>query len=248
MVPNPVINPKVRLFCFPFAGGSATSYLPWAKEFLDEIELVIIQPPGRGSRLTEKPYECMSDIINELIQYAEFITSAPYIFFGHSLGSRMAFELVCQFKQNGHALPEYYIGSGSEPPHLEKTRCRIDQLSDHEFLQELKRLNGTPSSVLENKELMAVFMPVLRADFKIAFEYTAKKIKMPFPMFILNGTDDTNINDKRLTLWQELSESEIEIKYFKGDHFFINTNREEVIVAIHLVANEVLERQVALIQ
>lgn len=88
IIPKPVKNPRLRLFCFPYAGGSAATYLPWVRYFGDGIELVAVQPPGQASRMLEAPHENMEAYIREVIAHARFITSTPYIFIGHSLGSR----------------------------------------------------------------------------------------------------------------------------------------------------------------
>ena len=54
-VPNP--NAKLRLFCFPYAGGGASIYRGWPDELPHEIEVCAVQLPGRETRMHEQPFE-----------------------------------------------------------------------------------------------------------------------------------------------------------------------------------------------
>jgi surfactin synthase thioesterase subunit len=46
----------MRLICLPYAGGSAATYISWARSLPAEVELIALQPPGRGSRMAEMPH------------------------------------------------------------------------------------------------------------------------------------------------------------------------------------------------
>lgn len=240
IIPNPISNPKIRLFCFPFAGGSVSTYMPWVKHFGDGVELVLVQPPGRGSRITEQPHDNMSSLIDELMDNASYITRVPFILFGHSLGSRVAFELSCQLKFSGMLLPEYFIASGSRAPHLPNEMSSIYDLPHDEFIQKLEELNGTDKKILFNQELMKLLVPLLRADFKIADNYQANKIGMPFPILVLHGKDDIGIQPDQVAAWRELSEIDYKLVQLNGDHFFINQYRGSVIAQVISVVNKVV--------
>lgn len=242
LFPQKIQNPKLRLFCFPFAGGSASTYFPWTEHFSQEIELVFIQLPGRGSRMLEPAHEDMTSLVDELLSCKEQITKVPYLFFGHSLGSRIALELSIQLKQANLALPEYLIASGSRAPHLKSNLAPIYDLPEREFVMELKRLNGTPTEVLENEELMALIMPLLRADFKIADTYQSKQIKMPFPILALHGTDDVDVTLEQVNAWQALSSKELTRAELPGDHFFVHSQYKGVIQHIKGVIDDLLAK------
>ena len=54
-----------------------------------------------------------------------------------------------------------------------QNRQRFARLStDAELRAELTRLQGTPDCVLADAELMALMLPILRADFMVAHDYT----------------------------------------------------------------------------
>ncbi len=237
--PKPISNPKVRLYCFPFAGGGSNTFFSWINKFCDEVELVLIQPPGRGTRMLEVPHDDMDSLINELMQYADFITQTPYLFFGHSLGCRVAYELCCRFKSTRKPLPAYFIASASRAPHLKSEQEPSHDLPDGDFIKTLERLNGTPKEVLGNEELMSLLLPLIRADFKIAETYFANQIKMPFPMLICHGKNDSTVNAKKLDAWGDLTSEGHRLVEFEGGHFFINENSEQITSCISNLLNEI---------
>lgn len=221
-VAKPAVNPRVRVFCFPFAGGGINTYLPWKQQFSNDIELVLVQPPGRGSRILEDVHECMEDYIDELLIHQDYLTSVPYILFGHSLGARVVFELASQLSNKGLPAPISLVASGSRAPHMHSRKKPTFNLPDDAFIEEVVRLNGTPNEIIENDEIMSLLLPLLRADFKIAETYSAKKHSLPFPIIVFSGDNDPSINDEEVKGWRELSKYEVEINILEGDHFFIN--------------------------
>lgn len=227
------------MFCFPFAGGSASTYISWVDKFYSDIEVVLIQPPGRGARIAEKPHEHISSLVDELMNYAQHITNIPYILFGHSLGSRVAYELSCKLMSLRMPLPEYFIASGSRAPHSKNRNKLIYNLPKESFIRELEKLNGTPKEILAHKELMELFTPLLRADFKIADNYQAKRVQMPFPISVLHGKKDTDIGKKELAAWGELTSNHFKIIQLPGDHFFINEYSSEVVKQVSLIIDKV---------
>jgi medium-chain acyl-[acyl-carrier-protein] hydrolase len=66
-------NATIRLFCFPYAGGTTHTYRPWQGLLAGSIDVVPVQLPGRGERLSEPPFNRLSEIVEalarELIPY-----------------------------------------------------------------------------------------------------------------------------------------------------------------------------------
>ena len=229
VIPKPNINAELKLICFPYAGGSASTFIPWAKTLPANVELIIIQAPGRGSRIGEQAYSDMNDLMRELIKIIPNILNKPYILFGHSLGSRIAFELMSQLKILNHALPQHFIASGSRSPHYTSMKEPIYRLPHDEFIEELKHLNGTPLAVLENKELMELFLPLIRADFEIADKYCyTGNASFNCPISVLGGKGDVEISLSKLNSWGELFTTEADVHLLPGNHFFIDSHSELV--------------------
>lgn len=237
-VPKPINSPTIRVFFFPYAGGSTSTYIPWVKHFNEEVELVLVQLPGRGGRLNDLPHDNMNSLISELMEDASYITSLPYILFGHSFGSTVAFELSCQLKQSNFTLPLYLIASGCKAPHLPNKINGIHNLSHKEFMQHLEDINGTPNEVLANSELMDLLIPAIRADFKIAYSYRATQACLALPILVLFGVEDTEVKPEQIVAWEELSEMDVQFVCLPGDHFFINQYSPLVIKQIKTIINK----------
>ena len=226
---KPLAAPKARLFCFPYAGGSCAIYHEWVDLFTqNNIEVSIIQLPGRGSRFHETAHDSMEAVTRELLLYADHFTDVPYFMFGHSLGSYIAFDLCCSLKSMALELPLTLFASGSAAPHVKKKSKKTFDLPNQEFIQQLLKLGGTPSEVLENEELLKLLLPTLRADFKIAETYNSKPVEMPFPIEIMCSHEDTRISVEQASAWQNLTALPQDIQYFPRGHFFINIFGEKI--------------------
>ncbi len=242
VIPKPNPHADLRLICFPYAGGSATTYMSWVKHLPQNIELVIVQAPGRGTRMFEKAFSTMASLTKELLTVFPNYTNKPYIFFGHSLGSRVAFELMSQLQHRSFPLPQYFIASGSRAPHIISSKKSIHHLPDDEFIAQLKLLNGTPQAVIENKELMELFLPLVRADFEIADNYcfTSKAI-FNCPITVLSGKDDIDITQFHLESWGNFFNTKQEIHMIPGNHFFIESHKDVVLEKVNEIIARALE-------
>ncbi|WP_340609210.1 thioesterase II family protein [Xenorhabdus bharatensis] len=232
LIPKPIDSPRLRIFCFPYAGGSAKTYHDWAEYFTDDIEVVAIQPPGRTTRLDETPYEDLHSLIDELMVHAEFITAVPYAFIGHSLGCRVAFELACKLQSCGYPVPVHFFASGCTAPHLRYDYPITHDLPYDEFIHELREMNGVTDEVLSHRELMDFLLPLLRADFKMAETYQAQRCLLKSPITVLSGDADPDIKPIELYAWSELSSEGLIVQSVPGGHFFIDQNKEKVIEVV----------------
>lgn len=233
--------PKLRLFCLPFAGGSASSF-----QFLDgklnpSVEVVLVNPPGRGARMADPAHDTMGDTIEELMAEADYVSSVPYIFFGHSLGSRVAYEFTKQLYQKGFMAPLHLIASGSRAPHISSSKPKSFDLPQDQFVAELKSLNGTPQELFAYPELLELLLPTLRADFKIAETYIAEQIELPIPITVFCGENDSSFDSELAYRWRELTTNLKGVFQFPGDHFFINQSSDEVIEGITRIINGYLQ-------
>ena len=238
--PQPKLAPAARLICLPYAGGSAATYVPWAKSLPAEVELIALQPPGRGSRMNEAPHAQMQPLVAELMRVFPRITERPYVLFGHSLGSRVAFEVTLQCQLKGMPLPARFIASGSRAPHLTKRELPIHDLPDAQFVEALRDLDGTPEEILNNSELIQWLLPLLRADFRIADQHLAPRIPLNCPLTVLAGTEDETVSPSEVEAWRELAAGDFAIHWVAGGHFFVEHNREWVLETVNTLVTDTL--------
>jgi pimeloyl-ACP methyl ester carboxylesterase len=144
----------------------------WSRHLPADVELVAVQPPGRADRISERAYTDIASLVADLCAAIEQLIDRPYLLMGHSLGSRVAFELARELRRRGHPPPAHFIASGSAAPQLPARGKRIHDLPREELLVELRDLDATPEAVLENQELVELYLPMLRADFRLSETYT----------------------------------------------------------------------------
>ncbi|KPV93758.1 Linear gramicidin dehydrogenase LgrE [Pseudoalteromonas sp. P1-9] len=233
-------NPRLRVFCFPYAGGNAAIFSSWAKNMLPGVELVAIQPPGRSNRMIESLYSEMQPLVEDLKSAFQRFTDTPFVFFGHSLGSRVAFELAKQLIIENKRSPDHFIASGSAAPHLMRESCKAHTLPKAEFLARVKSLNGTPEELLNNPEIMDMLLPMLRADFKIASEYRSNTFKISCPISVLYGTRDS-ISKSNVEAWKDLTHDYQGATPIDGDHFFLTSNPQTTIECLNSVCRKTLQ-------
>ena len=223
-------NSKLRLFCLSYAGGAASTFSSWSANITSEVEICPIELPGHGYRISEQPFDQLEPLIEELANALLPHLEKPFAFFGHSMGGLISFELAHLLHQKFKLNPEHLYISGRRAPQIPSSEPPIHDLDKPEFINELELLNGTPKPVLENAELMELFLPILRADFTAIETYVyASKPLLDLPITVLGGLQDDEISYEDLDAWREQTTASFSIKMFQGDHFFVNSNRSTVL-------------------
>ncbi|MEK6278986.1 MAG: alpha/beta fold hydrolase [Acidobacteriota bacterium] len=224
---------RIRLFCFPYAGGSAQIFRDWQDELPIEIEVNPVHLPGRGRRSREEPF-------TELLHLAEVSAAAlsshserPYALFGHSIGAIVAFEVARGLRRRGLPLPLYLFVSGCRAPHLSFTRHRTHDLPRAALIAKLRRLKGTPSPILESPDMMQFFLPIIRADLQMidTYNYSAEA-PLDCPISAFGGFQDFEETPEMLAAWHEQTTSSFQLKMFAGDHFFLHSEHGPLLQTI----------------
>ena len=197
-VPN--TSERLRIFCFPYAGGGASTYRNWNTYLKPGMKCYPIQLPGRENRISETPYREMDTLVKDVVSALVPYLDTNYILFGHSMGAKIACEV-------GGALEHY--NNVQNPCHL--------------------IVSGMSQEFLENKELMKLFMPLFRADFVLDETYTFKKRNFSFPISALYGSQDVGSEPETDESWSEYTHKTYDKKIFQGDHFFIKSQEKEVV-------------------
>jgi medium-chain acyl-[acyl-carrier-protein] hydrolase len=235
---------KLKLICFPYAGGSARSFSEWQAMLPNDVEQIIIQMPGRGSRFSEPTIDCMDTLTDTIIKELTPHLDCPFIFYGHSLGARVAFEIQRKMALLSMQQPEHFIASGSAFPGKDRSDDITHSLDDDAFKAKLASLNGTPPAVLEHEELMMLFMPVLRADFKLAdtYQYEGNQQFSADLSVFIGETDE--ITKEEQHAWKNYFTGAYDSQVFNGDHFFIDSHNQQVGHAVRAICEEVLAKSV----
>ena len=224
---------QLRLFCLPFAGGSATIFRNWADVLPGFVEVCPIQLPGRGARLHEAPFISMQSLVDAIEPSISANLDKPFAFFGHSMGASISFELIHKLRSERGLEPAHFFASGRQAPQIPDTDPITFNSPRLEFIQELHRLEGTPQEILDHPELLELILPVLRADFELiqTYEYVARP-RLKCPITALGGIADKEIGREELDAWREQSSGPFRMCLFPGNHFFLQSEERSVLQII----------------
>jgi medium-chain acyl-[acyl-carrier-protein] hydrolase len=229
------VNPRARLrmFCFPYAGGGASAYRGWAGSLPNDLEVCPVQLPGRESRLRDQAFEKPEPLIQALADSLQPWMDMPFVFFGHSMGGMISFELSRELRRRGKTLPLHIFVSGRRAPQQPAREEPIHDLPEPEFIVKLRELNGTPEEVLQHAELMKLLVPVLRADFAVNETYTyTEEEPFDFGISAFGGLGDVEVTKEDVENWRVHTRGRFRIRMLPGDHFFLHSAKDLITEAI----------------
>ncbi|HJQ02166.1 MAG TPA: alpha/beta fold hydrolase [Jatrophihabitans sp.] len=232
-----------RLFYFPHAGGNAAAVLPWQDELGSAVELQVALLPGRGVRLFEPPLYDLDELVGRLTAAVAELTAQrdrPFAFFGHSLGALVAFEVARALRRQQLPEPCWLWVCGSEGPQTRVVKQRLHQLPDDELIAALRDYQGTPTEILDDRELTGLLLPGIRADFALSecYRYRAEP-PLELPIHVLRGRDDPYAEAELAAGWALDSTRPLLQTCFTGDHFFVQPHSAEIAELVVAAFDEV---------
>jgi medium-chain acyl-[acyl-carrier-protein] hydrolase len=216
-----------RLLCLPYAGVGASAFRTWHEGVPEDVEVGAVQLPGRETRLEERPFTDMAALVDALLRGLGPLLDKPFALFGHSMGALVAFELARRLRQELRVSPTHLLVSGRAAPQLAVREAPIARLPDREFVDVLtRRYNGIPAQILESPELLAHFLPVLRADIGIIESYAyVGGTPLDCRIHVCGGSDDARVPAVALDAWRAQTTAAFTRETLPGDHFFIASQR-----------------------
>jgi len=218
------------LFCLPYAGGSEAIYYKWKNYLHPSIQLVPIELKGRGKRFGEIFYESLEQAVDDIFEnIKDKIVDEDYAIYGHSMGSLLAYELYYKISELNITKPTHIFFSGREAPSIVTEEENTYTLPDYDFMKKIVELGGTTEELTNNRELLQIFLPIIRSDFKIieTYNYEERENKIECDVSILNGKQDS-IKSEDLAAWKNHVSRGFKVYNFEGNHFFINSNVKNI--------------------
>ena len=153
--------------------------------------------------------------------------AVPYVLFGHSLGALLAFDISHRMLARGRP-PALLAVAGRNGPSVLSSHCPLHRLADHEFAGALHDLGGLPAVVLRQPELMRLFLPVIRADLRLAELYTRPDVPvLPIPVVAFAGLQDPMTDAAGMLAWAHETTGVCELVFLEGGHFFLGSREFE---------------------
>jgi medium-chain acyl-[acyl-carrier-protein] hydrolase len=229
---GPAATDAPLLFAFPFAGGGAGFYRSWQNELGGMCTVWAVQLPGRETRIREAPRWDLDPLVADVVGALPPL-DRPYVLAGHSLGATMALAVALELRRRGRLLPARLILSGSPAPHLRDLSDPAHLLDDDALAARIRSYNGTPPELLESTELLALFLPVIRADFALVETWPVPEVApLPVPFTVLAGVDDATVTLEQLEGWRAWTSVSCDLRWVPGDHFFIASSRAAVLAVV----------------
>lgn len=217
---------RARLICFPHAGGQPVAFAGWPAALPPAVDVLCAHLPGRGRRFAEPPITdraALVEAIGPAIAADLASDPRPAVFLGHSMGGVLAFELCRWLAARGHPRPAHLVVVAHRAPHVPLARAPVHAAGDAALVAELRRLGGTPAEVLASDELMALFMPMIRADYTVAETWLpGREATVDVPILALGGWSDPNVSPAAIEAWRGHTTAGFDWAMFEGGHFFLH--------------------------
>lgn len=222
---------RVRLCCFPFAGGGVSAYAGWAGLLPDWIELWAASLPARESRALEPLPSTFGELARGVARALEAVSGPSLVLFGHSMGAVLAYEVARSLVAQGSAEPGTLVVSGRGPPWAHEETAPPPSLSDEEFARLVQnRYGGIPPQLFSMPQLFASAVAVLRADIALVLGHRASPTpRLSCPILALGGRGDVAVRPQDLAAWKEATGGRFSVRMFPGGHFYMQPDARDLV-------------------
>jgi len=255
IAPRPNPGAKARLFCFPYAGGGVVSFRGWPQLLDESVELVAVEPPGRGTRIKETAVDSLDTFVTRLLSEMVGWLDRPAAFFGHCLGGLTMFATLCALPKASQRYIKHAFACGVRPPQLLQRRGAFEDNLVYDMMlhpqfdlgaapyaqpddvfADIIRQFDTPAAdrMLEIAKLRKLLLPTIRAEFAMASNYRHQPVEpFPFPISSFIGDLDPWVSAEDAVGWAEFTRGGFSNHVRKGSHFLMADDREYILQTIN---------------
>ncbi|WP_106795020.1 thioesterase II family protein [Aquimarina sp. Aq78] len=252
---NEILRDKIKIIAIPFAGGNKYSFKNISEFMSKDFEWITVELPGRGARFKERLLDEISVMVQDIFeQIYRHIKNEPYLIYGHSMGTLLGYELTKLLIQKNMRLPICLFFTGRGAPGA-VSKKEISSLPEDLFWKEINEMGGLPKEILQHQDLLSLYYPILKSDFKAIENYTYYKIKkpLPVPLFVCMGKDEIGQREDKVSLdkikkWNEETELPQIIQFLEGDHFFIFKDPRAIAYKISNACGSILNQKMIIVQ
>ncbi|HDX9634242.1 thioesterase II family protein [Bacillus cereus group sp. MYBK108-2] len=213
------------LFVLPHAGGTAEFYNDWINYLPEDCNLYALALPGRGKKALAEMITDFAHLIELLTDDIESLLDKPFVFWGHSMGGLIGYELIKSIMFNYKKSPSHFYVSSYPAPHLPNYNILNSDVSDEELINRLIERNGTSSEIMKNKRFLRLILPMLRADYELLNSYNNVGVfPLSCPITGVLGTED-NISESEMVEWKEYTDFNFHLTPLDGDHFYLKNEK-----------------------
>ncbi len=219
---------SLRLYCFPYAGGSASMFQRWAQPGVlpQAVEVCAVELPGRGARQQESPLTRFSDLVITLTDalLLSLQEGQAFALFGHSLGALVSFEVARHLQDRFGLIPRHLFVSGCGAPQRGDACPEIADVPG--LIAYLRGLGATP-----NEQMLARRWPLFQADFALraSYHYIVGRPPLACPITVFGGIQDDSVSRDALAAWREQTLGQCSVYLLPGNHFFLHREQGQLL-------------------
>lgn len=229
--PNP--DAKIRLFCFPYAGGADHIFRGWQETLPKAIEVCPVRLPGRAQRIKEEAFTNLSQLVQAASQSLVSHLNKPFALFGHSMGALVCFELARQLRRDYGLQPSHLFVSACRSPQITIGDLHNHNFSKDEFMAEIRRVEGVSEEAIDDNELIDLALPYLKADIAVCQTYAySPEQPLDCPITAFGGLQDRQVSRDCLEGWREHTIRSFSLRILPGDHYFLHASRSLLLRSI----------------
>lgn len=222
---------RLRILCFPHAGGSPIAFRQWAGHLPADVAVDVVCYPGRLDRIAEDPIEDMGQLLDRLEPAYRRLEPRPTVFFGHSMGAAIAHELTLRVAGSAWE-PRLLVVSGRAAPHRATPRGIVAG-GDDAIVADVVGLTPESEPVMADPEMRGLLLPGIRADYRlIENHHTGERPRIDVPILALAGVSDPIVDPADVACWKDATTASFTLREFEGGHFFLDDNLPEVVTAL----------------
>jgi len=229
---GPLEAPKFRIICFHNAGGAesiysapATVVAKWIKAN-KAVEMIAIDYPGRDKLKDDKFFSDTKELAQWCLAVCYDKLDLPYVVWGHSVGTWVAFEFLMLARQIGLPMPKAAFLNAFVAPHwpVEKRPWKRSKGQKAEAVKEILKswdpvhTGGAGKVVFDEPEWTKTWEPMMRADFQLYDEYEfthAGAPKFEFPIHNWQMENAKNETPEMGQMWKEWTTGEFDHQIMK---------------------------------
>lgn len=220
------------VYCLPYTGTSASCFYAWQRQLPEWIVIRPVELAGRGDRMEEPFYASFEEALEDIEQQIRPELSSPYMLLGNCMGAILCYELAIRLQQHGAPLPCHLMVIGQGAPARRCEFVRLASLPDSQLIQKVRQMGGDPEGRLDDPELSAFYLPVLRADCRIYDDYIPSNQRLNCPIAVIGGSRDTLNPPSALEEWKDCTTSRLTVDLMDGGHYFVEDHTEEILATL----------------